>query len=240
MGDMNEVLFLPELLRRLQERAPNISLTVQHLAPSETIRALEASAVDFAVSALIKHSKSVHSLELAKDRMVCVMRKDHPAATGRLTARDFLALRHLRIVQSAGDTRRSSSRRRCSKRGLAAASHGDNAALARRLLSHRAQRSRDRAVGEHGRPAERRRPLRRPSPARRRHRVLLAALLASPVRCTLPRSTDGFARCSSRRPTRRPEAACLYQDVVSKSSIFQHSERFQPGARPLLERIHRP
>ncbi len=105
MGDMNEVLFLPELLRRLQDRAPNISLTVQHLAPSETVGALEASAVDFAVSALIKHSKSVHSLELAKDRMVCVMRKDHPAATGRFTAGDFLALRHLRIVQSAGDTR---------------------------------------------------------------------------------------------------------------------------------------
>ena len=105
MGDMNEVLFLPELLRRLQERAPNIVLTVQHLPPSETIRALEASAIDFAVSALIKHSKSVHSLELAKDRMVCVMRKDHPAATGPLTTRDFLALRHLRIVQSAGDMR---------------------------------------------------------------------------------------------------------------------------------------
>src|SRR5580693_497571 len=46
MGDMNEVLFLPELLRRLQERAPNIGLTVQHLPPSETVRALEASAID--------------------------------------------------------------------------------------------------------------------------------------------------------------------------------------------------
>jgi DNA-binding transcriptional LysR family regulator len=105
MGDMNEVLFLPELLRRLQQHAPNIAITVQHLPPSETVRALEASAIDFAVSALIKHSQSVHSLELAKDRMVCVMRKDHPAAKGRLTARDFLALRHLRIVQSAGDMR---------------------------------------------------------------------------------------------------------------------------------------
>lgn len=105
MGDMNEVLFLPPLLRRLQEAAPNIRLTVQHFPPSETVRALEASAIDFAVSALIKHSKSVHSLELAKDRMVCVMRRGHPAATGRLTTRDFLDLRHLRIVQSAGDMR---------------------------------------------------------------------------------------------------------------------------------------
>jgi DNA-binding transcriptional LysR family regulator len=105
MGDMNEVLFLPQLLRRLQERAPNMTLTVQHLPPSETVRALEASAIDFAVSALIKHSKSVHSIELAKDRMVCVMRTGHPAADGRLGMRDFLALRHLRIVQSAGDVR---------------------------------------------------------------------------------------------------------------------------------------
>lgn len=105
MGDMNEVLFLPSLLHELEKRAPNITVTVQHLPPSETVRALEASAIDFAVSALIKHSKSVHSLELAKDRMVCVMRKDHPAAAQRLTTRAFLALRHLRIVQSAGDMR---------------------------------------------------------------------------------------------------------------------------------------
>lgn len=105
MGDMNEVLFLPSLLHELEKQAPNITVTVQHLPPSETVRALEASAIDFAVSALIKHSKSVHSLELAKDRMVCVMRKDHPAAAQRLTTRAFLALRHLRIVQSAGDMR---------------------------------------------------------------------------------------------------------------------------------------
>lgn len=106
MGDMNEVLFLPSFLHGLEERAPNITVQVQHLPPSETVRALEASAIDFAVSALIKHSKSVHFLELAKDRMVCVMRKDHPAAAAkRLTTRTFLSLRHLRIVQSAGDVR---------------------------------------------------------------------------------------------------------------------------------------
>lgn len=105
MGDMNEVLFLPPLLRVLERQAPAITVTVQHLPPSETVRALEASAIDFAVSALIKHSKSVHSVELAKDRMVCVMREGHPAASRRLTTRAFLALRHLRIVQSAGDVR---------------------------------------------------------------------------------------------------------------------------------------
>ena len=105
MGDMNEVLFLPSLLRELEKQAPGITVTVLHLPPSETVRALEASAIDFAVSALIKHSKSVHSTELAKDRMVCVMRKGHPAAATRLTTRAFLALRHLRIVQSVGDVR---------------------------------------------------------------------------------------------------------------------------------------
>ena len=105
MGDLNEVLFLPQLLRMLEERAPNMTLTVEHLPPSETVRALEASAIDFAVSALIKHSKSVHSVELTKDRMVCVMRKGHPAAARRLTLPRFLSLRHLRIVQSAGDVR---------------------------------------------------------------------------------------------------------------------------------------
>ena len=106
MGDLNEVLFLPTLLSELERQAPNITVTVQHLSPSETVRALEASAIDFAVSALLKHSKSVHSMELTRDRMVCVMRRGHPAAAlDRLTMRAFLALRHLRTVQSAGDVR---------------------------------------------------------------------------------------------------------------------------------------
>ena len=126
MGDLNEVLFLPQLLRMLQERAPNMTVTVEHLPPSETVRALEASAIDFAVSALIKHSKSVHSVELSRDRMVCVMRKGHPAADRRLTLRAFLSLRHLRIVQSAGDVRfveEALSRRGLRRRVVATTPH---------------------------------------------------------------------------------------------------------------------
>jgi DNA-binding transcriptional LysR family regulator len=126
MGDLNEVLFFPQLLHMLQERAPNMTLTVEHLSPSETVRALEASAIDFAVSALIKHSKSVHSIELAKDRMVCVMRKGHPAADSRLSMRAFLSLRHLRIVQSAGDMRfveEALSRRGLQRRIMATTPH---------------------------------------------------------------------------------------------------------------------
>jgi DNA-binding transcriptional LysR family regulator len=105
MGDMNEFLMLPSILLELQTQAPGISLTVNHLLPSATIKALDSGEIDFAISTRLAHSKSIRSIGLLNDRMVCILRKQHPSAKRPLTLDAFLKLRHINIVQAIADTR---------------------------------------------------------------------------------------------------------------------------------------
>jgi DNA-binding transcriptional LysR family regulator len=105
MGDMNEFLFLPSIQLALQREAPNVSTTISHLSPTQTLRALDSGEIDFAISTRLVHSKSIHSVELLQDKMVCIMRKGHPAAKRPLTVKAFLELRHINIVQAMADTR---------------------------------------------------------------------------------------------------------------------------------------
>jgi DNA-binding transcriptional LysR family regulator len=105
MGDMNEFLMLPSIAGALEKQAPGISMVVRYLPPLETVKALEAGEIDFAVSAELQHLKSIRSVVLAEDELVCIMRKDHPAANRRLTLKAYLALKHINTVQSSADTR---------------------------------------------------------------------------------------------------------------------------------------
>jgi DNA-binding transcriptional LysR family regulator len=105
MGDMNGYLMLPTILREMQKVAPGISLNVKHLSPSATILAIESGEVDFAVSTRLVHPKSVRSIDLVHDRMVCILRKGHPMAKKPITLDAFLKLRHINIVQAKADTR---------------------------------------------------------------------------------------------------------------------------------------
>lgn len=105
MGDMNEFLVLPSVLRTMEKEAPGVALTVNHLSPAETVKALDSGEVDFGISALLTHPKSIRSVDLLTDRMVCIMRRGHPCAKKPLTLGAFLKLRHINIVQAIADTR---------------------------------------------------------------------------------------------------------------------------------------
>jgi DNA-binding transcriptional LysR family regulator len=105
IGDTNEFQLLPALLKELAEKAPKVSLVVRHLPPVDTVQGLEEGAVDFAIGAFLQHPKSIHSLRLADDRMICALAKTHPMAHKRLTLDAFLSLRQIRVSQDGGDTR---------------------------------------------------------------------------------------------------------------------------------------
>jgi len=94
MSDVLAMLLLPKFLQNLEKHAPGISVDISHTAPGETVEALERDDLDLAVSMGLVHSTSVRSEFLMPDRMVCVMRKDHPLGTKKLTLRKFLAARH--------------------------------------------------------------------------------------------------------------------------------------------------
>lgn len=105
MSDVLEALLLPRLMRNFLRQAPLATLNIAHLSPQETVDALEADRLDIAVSMGLSHSNSIRSQRLFQDRMVCVMRRGHRAASGELTIKRFLAERHVRISISPTDQR---------------------------------------------------------------------------------------------------------------------------------------
>lgn len=105
MGDLHDVLILPHIITRLELEAPGIVLRVAHLPPEQTVAALEAGEMDLGISTSLDHPKTIRSVPLYRDRIVCVFRKNHPAARLPMTLENFLALRHSKIAQSPTDTR---------------------------------------------------------------------------------------------------------------------------------------
>lgn len=105
MSDVLEYLLLPRLLAILRQEAPGLALDVVHLSPAATIAALEADDIDMAVSMNLEHTSAILATPLFCDRMVCVLDKRHPAATGAMTLERFLDAPHLKVSISPADGR---------------------------------------------------------------------------------------------------------------------------------------
>jgi DNA-binding transcriptional LysR family regulator len=105
MSDVLETLLLSDLMPRFLKLAPLSALNIVHLPPQETIDALEGDRLDIAVSMGLSHPSSIRSRVLLRDRMACVMRQGHRAASGELTVQRFLAEKHVRVSLSPTDQR---------------------------------------------------------------------------------------------------------------------------------------
>lgn len=103
MTDFVEQWCMPALLRRLQDRAPNLRLDVAPLATSLPIDALDRGQLDLVVgrfneipARFVRHLWRSETLQIA-------VRKDHPQISGDLDLETFLRLRHLWVY--GGQTR---------------------------------------------------------------------------------------------------------------------------------------
>ena len=105
LSDLLSRLFLPGIARALLREAPHAGLEIAHLSPAQTVQALETDRCDLALSMRLEHGGSIVRQPLLADRMVCVMRRDHPAARGRLDLERLLTLQHLRVSISPVDSR---------------------------------------------------------------------------------------------------------------------------------------
>ncbi|MDB5796143.1 MAG: LysR family transcriptional regulator [Paucimonas sp.] len=106
MSDLVGYLVLPDLIRKIRSDAPGIKLDVLHMAPERTVKALEADQLDFALSMELKHSTSIQTQPMFKDRMVCVMRSGHPLAKKKRLALDnFLQAEQAKVAMSPTDIR---------------------------------------------------------------------------------------------------------------------------------------
>ena len=103
MSDILACLMLPKLMAR-NAGARRVGFNIVHLPPADTVDALERDELDVAVSMGLDHSNSIRSRKLLADRMVCLMRKDHPARRN-FSFETFISRRHMKVSMSGSDLR---------------------------------------------------------------------------------------------------------------------------------------
>lgn len=105
LSDVLAVLVLPSFLKGFDLLGSQVSLETVHLSPDRTIDALERDEIDVAVSFGLVKSTTILSEPLMRDRMVCVVRRDHCFADRVPTMDEFLAAKHIRVSMSPTDLR---------------------------------------------------------------------------------------------------------------------------------------
>jgi DNA-binding transcriptional LysR family regulator len=97
-GDYAEMVLLPGIARRVGREASGIDLRV--LPMNEVGPPLASGAVDMMLTPLTSFSEraGLRTRRLFDERFVCVVRKEHPLATERLTLARFVEARHALIA----------------------------------------------------------------------------------------------------------------------------------------------
>jgi DNA-binding transcriptional LysR family regulator len=98
------VVLTPPLVSAVAAAAPAVRLDIRPSGTIDIIELLDRGELDLAVVKIDVPGERFAGTLLLEDPYVMVMRRDHPAARGRLSARDFAALPHLEISSSGDDT----------------------------------------------------------------------------------------------------------------------------------------
>lgn len=105
MSDLASSFILPPLMERMSRVSPGVTLDIVHLSLESMIKALEGDELDIAVSIGFSGETALCSQVLFVDRVVCVMRENHPLSAGELTVDQFLSCGHIRVTLSPTDYR---------------------------------------------------------------------------------------------------------------------------------------
>ncbi len=99
--DIGEIVFLPNLLKRLQEIAPSVALKCGQYGTREIREMLASGDLDLALGYMPELSTGIYQRLLFDEHYVCMVRKHHPRIRGALTRAAFFRERHA-IVASPG------------------------------------------------------------------------------------------------------------------------------------------
>jgi len=95
--DLLEVSIMPRLMARLQQSAPNITLTNYEVARQSVVSAMASGSLDFYADASAFTDPHLCKQKIASDRFVALARKNHPALTNGLNLETFLELGHINV-----------------------------------------------------------------------------------------------------------------------------------------------
>lgn len=98
--DYASFVLLPDLLRKLEDKAPGLTITVRPPDPSRIREWLEEGAGELVIGFVPDAPESLKSSVIYREPLVCIARKGHPKIEGGLDMETFLAVRHV-ILGSA-------------------------------------------------------------------------------------------------------------------------------------------
>lgn len=101
MTDIGEIVFLPRLLERLHEQAPQIALSTLRSSPSNLREEMEKGQMDLALGPMSHLSAGFFQRKLFRQRYVCLFRKGHALDKQKISLAAIQKAEHL-VVESAG------------------------------------------------------------------------------------------------------------------------------------------
>jgi DNA-binding transcriptional LysR family regulator len=105
MSDLEEILFLPELIEAMASRAPLATLEVRQYKSDGLREKLEKGRLDFVLAHMTAIVKNVVTKPLCRQDFVCVTRAGHPALEGGLNFETYTSLGHILIAPDLGGRR---------------------------------------------------------------------------------------------------------------------------------------
>lgn len=102
LSDVGEMVFLPKLLKRLKNEAPNITIKAVSMLPARLEEAMTAGEVDLAVGYFPDITKAnFYQQHLFTHTFSCLVRADHPVIRTKLTMKQFLEATHV-VIRAEG------------------------------------------------------------------------------------------------------------------------------------------
>ncbi len=99
MSDVGEMVFLPALMKRLNQIGASATVETAQLASDTVTERLASGEIDLAAGYLPSLGRSVQHVPLFREHYVCMTRREHPSGkNGRLTLEEFLAGSHVMIA----------------------------------------------------------------------------------------------------------------------------------------------
>jgi len=102
-SDYVEYALLPTLVDYLERQAPGVRLAVRPLDLQTVAKQMESGEVDLCVTGLQNAPGGLHVRPLYAERIVSVVRRNHPGVGARLTLDKFCSLEHIQVsVRGSG------------------------------------------------------------------------------------------------------------------------------------------
>ena len=102
-SDYVEYALLPTLADYLEHKAPGVRLEVRPLDLQSVAKQMETGEVDLCITGLQNALPGLHVRPLYRERMVSVVRRNHPTVGARLTLDEFCKLEHIQVwVRGSG------------------------------------------------------------------------------------------------------------------------------------------